>query len=171
MINDMTQKEALFTKMFDNVSVNISSASSSLTLPTSNVMQFGGGNKSYIHLIKHKHAYNKKFKLSSDEYVFKFKDIDEEFAELSLWLKKGFEEIISYITKKCSSQDLIGIKMSVPKFINTKPIGLYYMNAASLTADMILKLLESVIQSNSEFDATDELEISTSIVHKESSRL
>lgn len=80
------------------------------------------------------------------------------------WMHDSFQEIIDFGTRNAQPHHYIGIKINVPDSENTHAIGMSFRPINSVSSEILVDIIQSVIQSNSVFDVSHRLEIAMTII-------
>ncbi|KAB0804626.1 hypothetical protein PPYR_01596 [Photinus pyralis] len=104
----------------------------------------------------------KKFNLTAQQLMIKFNNAESNEAPLE-WLKKSLAALINYVTKRRSVSDRIGLMLTNSEFPDN-PLGFSFRRVDQLNANVMLKTLEKVMQSNRTFFASAALRIDVSLI-------
>lgn len=109
---------------------------------------------------------NDENKIESDDEEKEKENTYGEYGEVINDYNAGFEELLSMLENdyKVLPHEQIGLKISIPSIEHTKTAGLSFRPMSSLSAKIIIDLLASVMQSNSNFTNKDIIEVTTTIV-------
>ncbi|KAB0799442.1 hypothetical protein PPYR_07322 [Photinus pyralis] len=104
----------------------------------------------------------KKFNLTAQQLTIKFDDAEPNEAPLE-WLKKSLTALINYITKRRSVSDRIGLMLTNSEFPDN-PLGFSFRRIDQLNANVMLKTMDKVMQSNKAFFSSDALRVDVSLI-------
>ncbi|XP_031342123.1 uncharacterized protein LOC116170010 [Photinus pyralis] len=124
--------------------------------------QVGRGVPHRFSVLSEGERYIKKFNLTAQQLMIKFNNAEANEAPLE-WLKKSLTALINYVTKRHSGSDRIGMMLTNSEFPDN-PLGFSFRRVDQLNADVMLKTLDKVMQSNKAFFSSDALRVDVSLI-------
>lgn len=118
---------------------------------------------------------NRRFQVDSTEFDLNFNtnpSIENPDISRDAILRhhnECFAEMLNFVDRELNiqSRDLIGIKFHIPSIDNVVPFGMNFVERQELSTEMISDLLLMVQQSNSLFEDKDLVQITVTVIHRE----
>lgn len=123
-------------------------------------------NEDFVIVERKRSTFNRKYKINSTEFTCRFNEKSVVFFNsFDEWYLECFKNILLVAKEDARPHHLVGLSVSVEGLEKSAPIGIHYTRADQLSAEMIIDILNSVIQSNESFSDGARLRIGASILH------